>query len=223
MRARFPGSATKLRGQRLLAGPAGPVGALVLALCALSVTLLAACGDDAADAGEQAGIRDAGSSGQAAAAANGGKAGAAAGRGGGPALPGVLPMLQQPPAIPCGTALCASPIAGLGFIVACCADEGTSTCGTAIPSGACMKPPVGDPRCPGLNFRGIISVPSCCTDQGACGLDGAMWGTSGCRDLESAAQEIEQMRAFGVSIPAPRLCDPWASAHPDAGVDDAGT
>jgi len=229
MRERFLGSAAKLRGLLLLQGTlptprwaARNAGALLLAL-------LSHCGDDVSTH-ELDNTPDAGAT-QAGAAANGGQGGhgghggrsGPAARGGAGSTQGTFPALPQLITVPCGTALCVSPVAGFGFITACCADEGTSTCGTTTPNGACMKPPAGDPRCPALNFRGIVSVPSCCTQKGACGLDGAMYGMPGCTDLESAAQLVSSMRFLGVSVPEPRVCDPWGAAHADAGVDDAGT
>jgi hypothetical protein len=91
------------------------------------------------------------------------------------------------------------------------------------PSGECVKPSAGDPRCPALNFRGLISVPSCCTLTGQCGLDSSMFGMFGCQDLASATVQASQMFVAGLSIPEPRPCDPVSAAHPDAGHADAGT
>jgi hypothetical protein len=211
MRERISGSAAKERRERVLrrAQVAGSVlGILLLAGCEQDI------GNDDAKS-SQASTRNAGTG-----AAVGGQP--AAGRGG--AAAPAAPVLPPPPVIiPCGTAMCVSAPAGFGFSTVCCADEGTSTCGTTSASGSCMKPQAGDPRCPALNFRGVPSVPSCCTDKGACGLDGTMYGAPGCTDLATAAAQAAPLWFFGVSLPEPRPCDPTRAAHVDAGVDDAGT
>jgi len=187
----------------------------------LGALLIAACGDDAIPDGKPTALATGTAGRQGAAAASGGNSDTAPASAGSDAwFPGGLP---PPLLVACGTALCASPVAGFGFITACCADEATSTCGTTTPSGGCMKPPAGDPRCPALNFRGIISVPSCCTADGACGLDGAMYGMPGCTDLASASARANAMRILGVSVPEPRPCDPADSTHADAGTEDAGS
>jgi hypothetical protein len=202
--------------------------ALRLLCIVLGAALLCECGDDdwKGDAGSP---RDAGVSASGGAAAVGGRSGSrAVPRGGaGSSFPPMLPMSDQA-AIACGTALCVSPTAGFGFITACCADPGKSICGIMSLSGSCMKPDPGDPRCPALNFRGIVSLPSCCNSANQCGLDPSRVGMPGCLDLAEAA---EQTRAWGISdeeIPKPRACDTGASSHPepepepDAGAQDAG-
>ena len=191
------GSAKKLRGWRLLAL------ACWLSACTEAVEQ---------PVGSAAGARSGG---------NGGSA-AGAGTGGAAQLDPPVPWLV----VPCGTARCVSPAEGFGFITACCADEGRSTCGTKSPGGDCNLPPAGDPRCPALNFRGLISVPSCCTAAGACGLDGTMYGVPGCTDLASAAVLASATFVIGASVPDARPCDPVKAAHADADADagraDAG-
>ena len=215
MRERFWGSAARLRSWHPAQGRALArvlAGAALLALAPWPC----GCGDDAAAPVQHA--KDAGS--PDASAASGGKAGGAASAGAGSTFPGFpMPELLV---VQCGTAMCVSPAGGFGFITACCASEGTSTCGTTAPSGECVKPSAGDPRCPALNFRGLISVPSCCTEMGQCGLDGTMFAMPGCRDLASASAQASAMFAIGVSIPEPRPCDPVSAAHADAGSEDAG-
>lgn len=215
MRERFVGSAARLPSRR---PPRG--GALARVLAGAVLIALApwpcGCGDD--ESQPTPNTKDAGN--LDAAAANGGKSGGASSAGAASTFPGLpMPELLM---IQCGTATCVSPAAGFGFITACCANEGTSTCGTATPSGECMKPPVGDPRCPALNYRGLISVPSCCTQAGQCGLDATTFGMPGCRDLASASVQASSMFVIGVSIPEPRPCDPVSAAHADAGLEDAG-
>jgi hypothetical protein len=158
----------------------------VPALCALCLVLgsalLASCGDDT-EIEESPGRRDAGVSGQGGAAAKSGRPArpqAAGESGSGRPSPPELAMVE------CGTAVCVSPIVGFGFINACCADEATSICGIKTLSGSCMKPDPGDPRCPALNFRGLIGLPSCCSEDGQCGLEGTRVGMPGCMGLASA-------------------------------------
>lgn len=128
----------------------------------------------------------------------------------------------QTTVIPCGTAKCLSPVNVFGVfpVAACCADEDTSTCGLITGNDVCMRPFVGDARCPPLTFRGIISVPSCCNESGACGLDASMYGLPGCIELARAATLASGVP--GISIPEPRSCSAHTATGADAGDADAG-
>ena len=122
--------------------------------------------------------------------------------------------------VKCGTATCTSNPQAMGFITACCADEGTSTCGTSMMGGACAKPIAGDPRCPSVS--GVISLPSCCDQNGMCGIDPSMFGMPGCVELGAAAERAMmsmQGMGFNIMFPAPRACD---ATDLDGGADDAG-
>jgi hypothetical protein len=125
-------------------------------------------------------------------------------------------------AVKCGSMMCQSPAGAMGFITACCADEKTSTCGTSAMGGTCAVPSAGDPRCPKVEVMGFgITLPSCCTAQGQCGLDASMFGMPGCIDLATAATQAASMgMGMGGPLPAPRGC---ADTGADAGsANDAG-
>lgn len=218
MRERAAGAATTY------GWPFGLLGDTRVLLSALCLALnLGACGDEDWShdtvSPRDSGVRDADG-----AAASGGKSGNTGSprAGGGPGFPNGLPTPELQ-SVQCGTAVCVSPTAGFGFIKACCADEATSICGITGLSGTCMKPDPGDPRCPALNFRGLISLPSCCNEEHQCGLDATRVGMPGCMDLSWAAQ---QARVWGISddeIPPPRPCGASESTHADAGAADAGS
>ena len=146
-----------------------------------------------------------GASGRAAAGSGGAASRAAAGRGGAPAAAPIA----------CGSSQCASPVPD-GFVLACCADSATSTCGVLL-GGLCIEPPRGAPGCPALDFGSLFSFPSCCTPRGMCGVDLTSVAVPGCVDLATAADRA-RMSGASVVFPAPRACD-----EADAGAaEDAG-
>jgi hypothetical protein len=191
---------------------------LTVGLVWICMAAVAACGDDDAASGNKP---DVGAAGKAGHAANGG-AGGAAGHAGAAGKSNAAGHSGSAAAgdtggggdVKCGTATCSSPAQAMGFIMGCCADEATSTCGTAMMGGACAKPVADDPRCPGLNVMGFVMLPSCCATNGMCGIDASMFGMPGCVDLESAAKQAMSMGG-GADIPAPRACD---AAGGDAGI-----
>lgn len=112
----------------------------------------------------------------------------ASGVGGGSGMGGAGGTMAAMP-VPCGTNTCqplgggiAAMIPGLGAALPmpCCLDAAMGTCGTMMAGGACMPPPVSDPRCPPLNFAGM-QVASCCTPSGVCGANASQLGF-GCVD-----------------------------------------
>jgi hypothetical protein len=124
--------------------------------------------------------------------------------------------------VTCGSETCEAPAGAMGLIVACCADEAMSTCGTSFMGNACAAPGENDPRCPPLEIMGgFFMLASCCTDDDQCGIDASMFGRPGCVDLATAAEQAEMMGGgSGVELPEPRSC----SGDTDAGSDDdAGT
>ncbi|MDH5672149.1 MAG: hypothetical protein OEZ06_08370 [Myxococcales bacterium] len=107
--------------------------------------------------------------------------------------------------IPCGATYCAPD--------ACCADQFVSVCGAPIGERGCIMPPPADtssdPRCPELNLMGFFTLPSCCTEDGMCGIDAANFGT-GCIENARFAELASQMGGGGVDasvFPGPQMCD----------------
>ena len=196
---------------------------LVLAL--MSAALIGSCGDDDSDtpsnasaAGGSKGSADKGGAGDAGDKATTGTSGRGAPNSGGDTTTNT--GAQSAP-VKCGSTMCMPPAFPGGFITACCADETTSTCGTAMQGGACATPSMGDARCPTITVMGAFMLPSCCATNGMCGLDASMFGMPGCIDLAAAAAQAMSMGGGSTDIPAPRSCDgdSDAGAHGDA---DAG-
>jgi hypothetical protein len=181
-----------------------------------AISLLAgfACGDDnsgdpepdtktSPDAGK-GGNQSGGSGGRAGSAATGGNSSAGPGPGPGPAG-----------SVECGSKTCTAP--GGGFVSACCADAETETCGMSLMGAGCSVPEPGDARCPSV--MGFVTLPSCCTDDGMCGINAAMFGMPGCIELSEAASRAQMSSAS--SFPEPRRCDAsGTSADADAGASD---
>lgn len=73
-------------------------------------------------------------------------------------------------------------------------------------------PAQSDPRCPEVKLTGVATLPSCCDPNGQCGINPAMFGTPGCLDLATAAQQAAGLGLDKAAYPPPRGCD----AAPDA-------
>jgi hypothetical protein len=115
----------------------------------------------------------------------------------------------------CGSKTCTAP--GGGFASPCCVDAETETCGTSFMGAVCSVPSAGDERCPAV--MGFVTLPSCCTASGMCGINAAMFGMPGCIELSEAAMRA-QMSSVS-SFPAPRRCDGGeVAADGDAGTSD---
>jgi hypothetical protein len=104
---------------------------------------------------------------------------------------------------PCGAVVCEAP--------ECCVDPFASLCGAKLGRACLMPPPEtagSDPRCPSVSIMGIFSIPSCCTDDGQCGIDAAMFG-GGCVSYEEAEMGAQMMGAPPGAIPwpEPQSCD----------------
>ncbi len=110
-------------------------------------------------------------------------------------------------AIMCGTLECQPPEPA-GDLTACCLDPFTSTCGTARAGGPCgMAQASGDPRCPSVDIMGGAILPSCCNQEGKCGIDATMFGSMGCVELSAAAEMAKSMGGGSLTWPAPRSCE----------------
>jgi hypothetical protein len=141
------------------------------------------------------------------------------------------------PTITCGSKQCSTPPAGLSQLagglpipgipipVACCVDSAAGTqCGTApSPTGTCEVRAVADSRCTGVDPGALAAfsggtVAGCCTSNGACGVDGALFGR-GCIENGEAATQLATIPLLGttITIPAPRACDPDAGVSEDGG------
>lgn len=104
--------------------------------------------------------------------------------------------------IPCGREVCKPN--------ACCADPFASLCGAPIGESACLIPsPEGtmsDSRCPSIDVMGLFTIPSCCTEDGMCGIDATNFG-SGCVELSVAAEMAAGMGGGFIMWPKPRACE----------------
>lgn len=104
--------------------------------------------------------------------------------------------------VPCGAEVCKPG--------ACCADPFVSLCGAPIGERACLIPsPEGtmsDARCPSIDVMGLFTIPSCCTEDGQCGIDATNFG-SGCVELSVAAEMAGQMGGGFIEWPKPRACE----------------
>lgn len=104
--------------------------------------------------------------------------------------------------VPCGAEVCKPG--------ACCADPFASLCGAPIGERACLIPsPEGvmsDMRCPSVNVMNLFTIPSCCTEDGKCGIDATNFG-SGCVELGVAAEMAAQMGGGFIEWPPPQDCE----------------
>jgi len=105
----------------------------------------------------------------------------------------------------CGAVECALPM--------CCADPFASMCGVQISEVACLLPVENtmssDPRCPDVSImNGAFSIPSCCTDDGKCGINAQQAGM-GCISLEEVIMYTMSMGGVGAMIPwpEPKACN----------------
>lgn len=191
-------------------------------LAAMSLAGGLACGDDgdASAAGES--HKDAGSkSGESVVGIKSEQSGAGSRGGAGMIANGVAPsgVPGGVASVACGSKSCVAP--GGGFASPCCVDSETETCGMSFMGAGCSAPEPGDERCPSL--MGFVTLPSCCTPEGMCGISAAMFGMPGCIELSEAVSRAQMSSAS--SFPAPRSCDGASSAADgDAGLagEDGG-
>jgi hypothetical protein len=105
----------------------------------------------------------------------------------------------------CGSTTCAAP--------ECCADPFVSKCGLQVNARACLPPQMStamsDSRCPSVAVMGgAFMIPSCCTDDGKCGINAAAAGM-GCIALETVIMYTMTQGGAGMGIdwPEPQTCD----------------
>ena len=129
-------------------------------------------------------------------------------------------------------------IGGLGAVISlpsgvpCCQDASLGICGAAASEGAaCELFAAPDTRCPSIDLgalgaaaggaaAGPLNAFGCCTANGACGLDGSLFGR-GCVENSEARALLGMIPLVGSLIPLP---PPLACDRPldDAGTPDAG-
>jgi hypothetical protein len=181
------------------------------------------CSDDADDSAPSSGSDDAagGSKSTAGNSAKGGTGGAKASSGGtgGAKADAAGSSSSATGNVECGSTSCSSPPGG--FAMACCADADKGVCGVSLMGAQCSVPEPGDERCPGVDVMGFVMLPSCCTDNGMCGINPAMFGMPGCVELGDAAKRAQMTMAS--AFPSPRRCDGSAvgNTDSDAGMTDA--
>jgi len=224
----------------------------LVALLALSATTLGACGGD--DEGEMpeagaggSGGSDDGGAGTSGGSGGGGGTGGTGGTGGGGAT--VQPIM-------CGTNTCRppmSPLDALGGLIPggmalptmaypCCLED--DACGYAMtadaPAAMCNPPAEPDERCEdfmlgfgmggtgdaGVGLPPIMAGFGCCTPEGQCGVDAALFG-GGCSENSEARTMIQSLPLIGMflvgGIPDPKACDaPLPDGGDGDGDDDAG-
>jgi hypothetical protein len=170
----------------------------------------AAAGDDG-EAGEsgggEAGDGEAGESGGG--EAGDGEAGESGGEGGtgGDVVPLDAGASDAGDVTTCGSAVCVAP--------ECCDDAFVSRCGLRVGEKACLPPQMSttmsDERCPSVPIsNGAFMIPSCCTEEGRCGIDANAAGM-GCIALEEviAFTSMDGGGGIGATImwPEPKACD----------------
>ena len=64
---------------------------------------------------------------------------------------------------------------------------------------------MADERCPSVDVMGIFTIPSCCTEDGQCGIDATNFG-GGCVELSVAAAMAAQMGGGAIEWPKPQPC-----------------
>lgn len=107
----------------------------------------------------------------------------------------------------CGAEVCASPM--------CCADAFQSKCGLQVNARACLPPQpsttMSDPNCPSVSImNGAFMIPSCCTDDGKCGINAQAAGM-GCISLEEViaftSSDAGGGTGAGIMWPEPKACN----------------
>jgi hypothetical protein len=149
-------------------------------------------------------------------------------------LAGAAPTPPALPPLACGPTECTRPkniaadllmsVTGLPMTgaetVACCLDEQQGVCSSAAAVGTrCDTVAVSDERCPGVDLSALADLVGglvdstreamigCCT-QGACGLDGKIFGR-GCVENAEAKRMLSVVPVIGplINVPPPRACD----------------
>jgi hypothetical protein len=130
-----------------------------------------------------------------------------------------------PPSIPagsvgCGSKVCSVPDGDMG--TACCMDPFAGTCGLqSALGGGCAKAPPAQPKdCPMLpSVGGFITLRSCCTTGGECGIDESMF-QAGCVNYADAKAMAAMYTGgggadagpfagmFNITLPAEQNCTP---------------
>ncbi len=121
--------------------------------------------------------------------------------------------------VACGTECCG--VAPGVMAEACCADDFSGQCGMYGGFGstrACVRAVENFQGCPSVTIPVInFTLPSCCTPEKMCGIDGSVFGMGGCTELGQAA-----MRAMQAIMMAGQSMNPPPSTDEDGGVSGAG-
>lgn len=94
-------------------------------------------------------------------------------------------------------------------VTLCCADAFAGTCGMMQGTQGCVKRVSSFPGCPSaMGGGGMFRLPSCCTDDGQCGINGgAFTGGDTCTELGAAAERAAMMGAgMFITFPPPQAC-----------------
>lgn len=182
----------------------------------ISVLCGFACGDDEGDDTTKENASDAGP--RAGGNASGGKGGSQSTGNAGSGVTAGNTSVGPGAAVSaeCGSKTCTSP--GGSFAAACCVDAATETCGMSFMGAGCSVPEPGDERCP--DVMGFVTLPSCCTEDGMCGINASMFGMPGCIELSEAATRAQMSSAS--SFPEASRCDGSSvGTDSDAGTSEA--
>ncbi|MDD9945697.1 MAG: hypothetical protein OXU20_31930 [Myxococcales bacterium] len=114
------------------------------------------------------------------------------------------PPASRSGGVACGEETCTGPSV-FGLVRPCCADEATAACGISVSGGPCSESKDPDPRCPSADVMGLLTLASCCTDAGECGLDGSAL-EAGCVELGEADAAFREA-GYPVKFPSPQACD----------------
>lgn len=126
----------------------------------------------------------------------------------------------------CGTACCGSDDP---MTPACCADDFSGMCGMSVSAfggtAACVPAVETFAGCPSLTIPVVMfKVPSCCTADKMCGLEGTLFGMPGCTELGEAAMRAMQMFMMARPMtPVPTDEDGGVAGAGGAGGTSGGT
>ena len=136
-----------------------------------------------------------------------GKGGSSAGKGGSAGKPDNV--LDVPDGgVACGKNVCKLE-EGEENVTLCCADAFAGTCGMMQGMSGCVKRIANYPGCPAATGGGgMLRLPSCCTPDGQCGINGgAFAGGDTCTELSAAKMRAMEMGAGNfIMFPDPQAC-----------------
>jgi len=130
-----------------------------------------------------------------------------AGKGGGGSEDAGLPPVDEG-SVACGKVIC-MPEEGETATL-CCFDEFSAKCGMkqGMSGAACVMRVTPYKGCPSAMGMGGLTLPSCCTDDGMCGINaGAFTGSTTCTENSEAMMDAAERGAGNfITIPPAQAC-----------------